>query len=191
MIVYGDSYTLGENNGFVSFADYLRIEKHGISGTCLDDYSIYPVKDGLISQISDCTGEVLIEYGVNDAASLATGYVSKETIKVAIAKVRDLTKDAYFLALTKNTDDLMYFSAQYAKYLTYDYLKGLFKISAIEFYDSYQWLCEVMGRTFKTFYMLPEGFKEYDTDGIHPTDKGYRLIADNLKQQMERLPIKR
>jgi len=190
MIVFGDSYTSGENNGFVSFADYLGIEKHGISGTCLDDYSIYPVKDGLVSQINNCKGTVLIEYGVNDAASLVTGYTTIETVKVTIAKVCDLLKDAdvYFLMLSSNLRDMMSFSTRYVNYLNNDYLKDLYDITADDFLWSYTRFCEMMQRKFKTLYMLPEGFNEYDTDGIHPTDKGYRLIADYLKQQMERLP---
>ena len=193
MIVYGDSYTSGENNNFVSFADYLEIEKHGISGTCLDEYSIYPVfNSGLLSQLHEYSGTILLEYGVNDAASLVTGYVTIETVKVTIAKMCDLLKnaDVYFLMLSADLKDMMLFSKNYAKYLNNEYLKDLYDITADDFLWCYTRFCEMMQRKFKTLYMLPEGFKEYDTDGIHPTDKGYRLIADYLKQQMERLPTR-
>ena len=192
MIVFGDSYTSGENNGNVSFADYLGIEKYGISGICLDDYSIYPVKGGLISQIDSCKGvenyfsKVLIEYGVNDAASLVTGYVSIETVKVAIAKVCDLLKnaDVYFLMLSCDFGDLMKFSIKYAKYLNSEYMKDLCDVTAEDFLWCYSRVCELLQRKFKTLYMLPKGFNEFDVDGIHPTDKGYRIIAEKLKQQL-------
>lgn len=192
MIVFGDSLTSGENNGFVSFADYLGLEKRGISGSCLDEYSIYPVfNGGLLSKLHDFSGTVLLEYGINDAASLVTEYTSLATVVVSIAKVYDLVKDAYFLMLTDNDEDLMKFSANYANYLNNEYLKDLDKVSADEFCYCYLRFCRLMRKKYKTLYLLPKGFQEYDTDNIHPNDKGYRQIADYLKQQMERLPITR
>ena len=190
MIVFGDSLTSGENNGFVSFADYLGIEKRGISGSCLDEYSIYPVfNGGLLSQLHDFNGTVLLEYGINDAASLVTGYVSLATIMISVAKVYDIVKDAYFLMLTDNDEDLIKLSENYAKYLNEEYLQGLDKISADEFFASYLRFSRLMQRKFKTLYLLPAGFNEFDTDMIHPNDKGYRLIAKHLEDQMKRLPI--
>ena len=186
MIVFGDSLTSGENNGNISFADYLGIEKRGISGTCLDEYSIYPASGGLLSQLHDFSGTVLLEYGINDAASLVTGYVDIAKIKVSIAKVYDLVKDAYFLMLSSDYADMKLFSTRYAKYLNSDYLKDLYGIEADDFLWCYVRFCEMMQRKFKTLYMLPEGFQEYDKDGIHPTDKGYRQIAENLKKQLEK-----
>jgi len=191
VIIFGDSLTSGENNGNVSFADYLQdfgIEKYGISGNCLDDYSIYPVRGGLVSQINEfCRGKILIEYGINDAASLVTGYASIVDVKIAIAKVRDLLQDSevYFLMLTQNYRDLMAFSKRYAKYLNEEYLKGLMEVSACDYLGCYLRICELMIDKFKTIYMLPDKFNEFDTDGIHPTDKGYQLIAENVKKQLK------
>lgn len=187
MIVYGDSYTSGENNGNISFADYLGIEKRGISGSCLDEYSIYPVfNGGLISQLNNTNDTILIEYGINDAASLATGYIGYDTICIAVAKICDMLKgkDIYFLMLTKNRDDMARFSVNYAQYLNEDYLKDIYTVTARHYWDCYNSFCYIMRKKFKTIYMLPDGFREYDTDNIHPTDKGYRLIADNIKKQL-------
>lgn len=187
MIVFGDSLTSGENNGFVSFADYLGIEKRGISGSCLDEYSIYPVfNGGLLSQLHDFSDTVLLEYGINDAASLVTGYVEIAKIKVSIAKVYDLVKDAYFLMLSSDYKDMQLFSTRYAKYLNSEYLKDLYDIEADDFLWCYLRFCELMQSKYKTLYLLPKGFREYDTDGIHPNDKGYRQIAVYLKQQMRK-----
>ena len=187
MIVFGDSLTSGENNGNISFANYLGIEKYGISGNCLGDYSIYPVRGGLVSQIGNyCTGKVLVEYGINDAASLVTGYASIVDVKIAIAKAADLLQkaDVCFLMLTESYRDLVGFSKRYAKYLNEEYLKGLFEISACDYLGCYLRVCELMIGKYKTIYMLPDKFNEFDTDGIHPNDKGYRLIADNIKAQL-------
>lgn len=34
--------------------------------------------------------------------------------------------------------------------------------------------------------MLTDNFQEFDKDGIHPTDKGYKIIAEHLRKQLER-----
>ena len=186
MIVFGDSYTTGENNNNVSFADYLGIEKHGVSGSCLGNYSIYPVNGCFLTEQHDCNDTILIQYGINDAASLVTGYVTVETVKIAIAKTYDLLKDkdVYFLELTESFRDLVDFSRRYAEYLTQDYLKDLCEIKTYDFLKCYMLFCQLMRKKFKVLYLLPDKFKEYDTDSIHPTDKGYRIIAENIKKQL-------
>ena len=187
MIIYGDSFTSGENNNNVSFADYLKQGKCGISGSCLDEYSIYPVKDGsFLASYQSCKEIVLLEYGINDAASLVTGYATADVIKVSIAKVADLLKDtnAYFLALTKKQSDLKSFCIRYANYLNHDYLKGLYTISDTAYQTSYELFIALMQEKFKMLYMLPDDFQDFDEDGIHPTDKGYKIIAEYLKAQL-------
>lgn len=187
MIIYGDSYTSGENNGNISFADYLGIESKGVSGTCLDEYSIYPVHgESFVSLYQKHDGIVLLEYGINDAASLTAGYVADNVIRVAVAKTADLLKDndAYFLALTEDPIDLDSFCARYTNYLRDDYLKGLYPaLYANTFRRHYEFFISLMRKKFKTLYMLPSGFKDFDEDGIHPTDKGYKIIAEYLKSQ--------
>ena len=188
MIIFGDSLTSGENNNNRSFADYLGIEKYATSGTCLDDYSIYPVKGGCVHQIWGNSDVFLLEYGINDAASLVTGYIGIESVKISIAKVCDLLQgsDVYFLMLSESLKDLMAFSTRYARYLNTEYLKDLYDITAEDYLWCYSRFCELMQRKFKTLYLLPDGFKEYDRDGIHPTDKGHRLIAENIERQLKK-----
>lgn len=189
MIIYGDSYTSGENNGNISFADYLDLKKCGVSGSCLGEYSIYPVQGGsFLSSYKKSGKAVLLEYGINDAASLAVGYVSMDTIKVSIAKTVDLLKDndVYFLALTKNEDDLKAFCERYVDYLNLDYLGGLYTVSDTAFQDGYKSFVALTQKKFKTLYMLPDGFQDFDKDGIHPTNKGYKIIAEYLKSQLGR-----
>lgn len=42
----------------------------------------------------------------------------------------------------------------------------------------------LLRKKFKVLYMLPDGFRDFDEDGIHPTDKGYRIIAKHLEAQL-------
>lgn len=186
MIVYGDSYTSGENNHNISFADYLGIKKRGVSGSCFDEYSIYPVANGsFVSTYQDTNEIVFLEYGINDAASLAVGYIGIDTVKVALAKTVDLLKGKkpVFLSLSNDEKVLAKFSKRYADYLNKEYLKGLYDISPRAFYAAYQRICWYVQGFSETVYMLPSGFKSFDVDGIHPNDKGYKDIADNIKKQ--------
>lgn len=186
MIAYGDSYTSGENNNGISFADYLGIQKQGVSGSCLGGYSIYPVEDSLLSTFRPTTDTVLLEYGINDAASLLVGFASMDTVKVSAAKAVDIMcgADVFFLALTEDEEVLKSFCQRYVKYLNEEYLKGFYTVTATDFQSCYERFCTVMRTAFPVKYMLPQGFKDFDTDGIHPTDKGYKAIADNLSRQL-------
>lgn len=142
MIIYRDSYTSGENNGFVSFANYLNQKKRAISGSCIGDYSIYPVRcSSFLEKYKKTQDTVLLEYGINDSASLVARYVSKDVVNVSLAKARDLLKynEVYFLALTRNENDLLSFCKRYTKYLNFEYLKGLYFISEKDYYESYKY----------------------------------------------------
>lgn len=187
MIVYGDSYTSGEDNNGVSFADYLKVAKCGVSGSCLGEYSIYPVYNGsFVSLYQNCQKTVLLEYGVNDAASLVAKYVDMHKIKIAVAQAADLLQnnDVYFLALTRSQRDLKSFCDRYADYLNNEYLRDLCVVQSEDYQNSYENFVAVMQKKFKTLYMLPDGFQDFSADGIHPTNKGHKTIATYLQKQL-------
>ena len=106
-LFFGDSYTSGENNNTVSWVNYIGMHddyvNNAISGTTMGDYSLYPVKDhDLLHQLYQQTEEIkkadriVLAYGLNDIAAVATGYTKIINVKVALIKCLDYIKQINF-----------------------------------------------------------------------------------------------
>lgn len=91
LLFIGDSFTAGENNNFISYAQYLDKNydstQIGVAGTTIGEYSLYLV-DGfsLLSQIQrykddiSKAGTIFLEYGINDISSMLGNKVSYQQI---------------------------------------------------------------------------------------------------------------
>lgn len=199
-VVFGDSIAAGENNGGVSFVEYLGGTNFnaGVSGTTIGEYSIYPVDgNSLLSLIGknanllkNCEN-VLIEYGCNDVASIMCGFATEQTVIVSLVKALDWIKQinpnchVYFLALGSD-GVITEFAKNECNYLQYDYFgKFGFRFPVNKFAEIYKNLLNHIGKICDILYMF------YDTvelsscissDGIHPNDLGHTTIAEKLNQ---------
>ena len=205
-LFFGDSMTSGENNGNVSYADYISNSiKIGVSGTTIGEYSIYPVDgNSLLSLIPKHIKEIkeaeniFIEYGINDTTSILVGNVKATQVLVAFVKALDYIKQInpeaklYFLVAENATISLAL--SQY-KYLRNDYMKNYWSEDAgnakdwAQLYEEF--ISVVVSKSDVKIIEMFNNDKEYrdnlDTDGLHPTDKGYRMIAENIKTELYKI----
>lgn len=204
---FGDSFTSGENNGFKSFVDYLDSEidaaiiKYGESGTCIGNYSLYPVKDcSLLSMLYgsdslDAADAVFLEFGINDAAAVYKWYTSTTNILIDLRKAIDYIQQntnagtsTYFIRFDEVT--LRRLAKYQVAYLQEYYqdlppkdaaARELYEKRIIKCYDAIadtaiKYGCKPL------FIHVPAD--EWDTDNLHPTDAGYRNIAQTLRAQL-------
>lgn len=204
VVFIGDSLTSGENNNFRSYAHIVKektdynVSVLGVSGACFGDYSIYPVKDTLFTLV-DTNTEVIrdadylfIEFGINDTAAVAMGYVDLNKVYISIVRavdyIKQLNKDVNLTFLL--VDVTREYSLKYLEYLKYDYFKDYPAMSNSIDYDSWYYLNwdftyknirEFISESFNMI-LINEGVKsEYlDSDNIHPTERGYVIIANSI-----------
>ena len=147
VVFIGDSLTSGENNNFKSFADYYaeihpehKISKFGVSGACMGDYSIYPVKENMFdicytlcndSDLIANADKVYLEYSVNDTTAVAASYVNLNQVYITVAKTVDMLKqtnkniDIYFIVpFDCFSNDIDMFADYHIDYLNNDYLSN-------------------------------------------------------------------
>lgn len=208
ILFLGDSITSGENNNFVSFVDKLRwnnnwlVDKVGVSGACMGNYSIYPVEHkSLLNSLYDISLDklssynvIFIEYGVNDITSQLLNYVNEEVIKLEFRKCIDYIRQnsqakIIFIALS-NVLAQAEATGQF-DYLYRDYLKGCYhdfircsRGSFINLWtDSYRALVDNWIKKFvdDTYYIRKMHFP-FDKDKMHPSDEGYQQIASSLEK---------
>jgi len=202
LVFYGDSLTSGENNNFISFVDKLSemgydVTKIGVSGTTIGEYSLYPV-DGfsLLNQLREeefiGSDYVFLEYGLNDSAVVSVGKINTLIPLLELRKridfIRQKSPDTKIVFLSAGTIYHAFAAAQEA-YLYHDYLK-----------DIKQFLPECCATVASTYEIICKGaaaycdyvcqmFKEgqyispiLDDDCLHPNDKGYKIIAENVSE---------
>lgn len=199
----GDSITSGENNNGISYADYIPFsEKIGFSGTTIGEYSLYPV-DGQsllsvipqnIDKIKDAEN-IFLEYGINDTSALIVGNVKATQILVSFVKALDYIKQInpnaklYFLV---GTNALMSLALNNYKYLKNDYMKFYWTDevgNARDWAQLYQQFVDVVVSQYDiTIVEMFKNDKEYrdnlDKDNLHPNDKGYQIIAENIQEEI-------
>ena len=204
ILFFGDSLTSGENNQFKSYVDYLGLNdyiNYGVSGTTLDDYSLYPVgKTDLYNLLQENKSQlaqaesIFIEYGVNDISSVVSKYTTIERVICSLIKCIDFIKQnssakINFILIGNNKKSIDLFAKNQINYLKKDYLKStnihLSKYKWIKNYDRFASI--VKNNRDLNVYYLYEG--EYpsnliDADGIHPTDTGYKIIASNIRKDI-------
>lgn len=201
ILFFGDSLTSGENNNFISFVDKLNLKNYtnyGVSGTTLGDYSLYPVgKNNLIDLIEEHQSEIktadiiFLEYGCNDISSVEAGYTNLNTVIISLVKCIDYITQLnpkvqiYFISLgvTKNI-----FSKGQVDYLNTCYLKNS-DISIVNenWISTYMKFESIMSSIIKNHIVLSTKSLSQDLldmDNLHPNDKGYSLIAEEIKNQL-------
>lgn len=195
ILFFGDSLTSGENNNFIGFVEKLNNKElinYGVSGTCIGDYSLYPVQDtNLLQQLYKHSDElkkakkIFLEYGSNDISSILCEYVSLNQVKIDFIKCIDFIKqinnqcDICFITLSKNVVNM---AKGQCNYLNKDYLKTLSKkIKKDEWIRLYADFIVFISSIVKTIE-LP--LFDLDSDMIHPNDKGYEEIANVIKESL-------
>ncbi len=199
-LFFGDSLTSGENNGFTGYVEYLEkligesCINLGVSGTCIGDYSLYPVGQTNLLQLlykNEDTirkaDKIFLEYGANDISSICAGFTTLNVVEIELIKsldfIRQLNNKAaiYFVTLGKNSWSM---ARGQSDYLNYDYLKYLKpQISDLEWdrkYHEFQLFIEHLPITFIEMPQLDK--EEISDDNIHPNAAGYEKIAKKLSE---------
>lgn len=204
ILCIGDSLTSGENNDFVSYTKYLQellpfdlVTRNGVSGTTIGDYSIYPVEPNtdLVSTLRRCKRDVawantiLIEYGANDASAIMLGNITQAQVLIAFNKALDLISQinprakVYFLTMTlaAPSSDYAKFHCQYLKEYYGNLPANIFPAQWNYYYSFIRDLPKKKGiPLIPMFKNVKELLGTLSDDKIHPTDAGYRLIAQNI-----------
>ena len=200
ILFFGDSITSGENNNFNGFVEKLNNKECvnlGVSGTCLGDYSLYPVgKNNLIDlvikekdKIKDAD-IIFVEYGSNDISSVLLNYTNINNCLIELIKAVDSISQIndnarlYFVSLGENKKR---FAKGQVDYLKNDYFKNLDKalfndIKEEDLYDKwlgdYNFFDFFVKKCIKNVIDLPLlDDSEIDKDNMHPNDKGYTKIS--------------
>ena len=202
ILFFGDSFTSGENNNFNGYVEKLKIndyKNYGISGTCIGDYSLYPVGNNNLIDILYTKKEeiekadiIFLEYGANDISSIICGYTTLNIALIDLVKCLDYIHQInprckiYFLSLGNN---LKTFSLGQINYLKDDYFKSISSLlfSSIEeciskwIYLYNEFLSYVRNTNIEIIEFPTLNKNELDLDNLHPNDNGYNKIADTIK----------
>ena len=200
ILFFGDSITSGENNNFNGFVEKLNNKECvnlGVSGTCLGDYSLYPVgKNNLIDLVIKEKDKIkgadiiFVEYGSNDISSVLLNYTNINNCLIELIKAVDSISQIndnarlYFVSLGENKKR---FAKGQVDYLKNDYFKNLDKalfndIKEEDLYDKwlgdYNFFDFFVKKCIKNVIDLPLlDDSEIDKDNMHPNDKGYTKIS--------------
>ena len=207
ILFYGDSITSGENNDFVSYVQKLGLrdyyENYAISGTTIGDYSLYPVKHNNLLELLykdeeqiKCADKIFLSYGANDISSVALGYVKIEDVMINLNKCLDFIQqvnpdcEISYIFLSDNKkiiSDLGKLQASYlSNYLGFDFNEKKFVKVWTKCWLKFYLYVDFHFRISEFYSMINEldFFQNYiDSDHLHPNDKGYEKIAENLIQQ--------
>ncbi len=205
ILFFGDSFTSAENNNFNGFVEKLNNKSYinlGVSGTCIGDYSLYPVGDtNLINllykeekRIKE-SSIIFLEYGSNDISSLICNYVSRNQIIIDLKKSLDFIYQInpnikiYFIDLGSNIER---FARGQVKYLLNDYFKDVNKLLFNDLNEDAlinEWINEykILENVFdllniRRINMPILSDADIDKDGIHPNDLGYFKISKELME---------
>lgn len=202
ILFFGDSLTSAENNNYVGYVEKLKLKEcknFGVSGTCISSYSLYPVEENnllhLLYKNKDAikeTDEIFLEYGSNDISAILSGFTDLKIVLIELIKCIDYIKQInsdikiYFITLGNNLNS---FAKGQINYLKNDYFKSISKLLFSSNDLIGKWIS-----TYKEFISYIENMNlnlveiphleddEFDTDGIHPNDKGYDKIAIKIKE---------
>lgn len=197
ILFFGDSLTSGENNGFIGYVEKLKLlnyKNFGVSGTCIGDYSLYPVGDNNLIQLLykhksdiEVADKIFLEYGANDISALTAGYIDIKRVEIDLIKCLDFIKQTnnkaviYFILLGVNDVKM---SESQTTYLMNDYLKNVdININKQTWLNTYRKFVEFVLKVISNIIYMPYLLEtDIDIDGIHPNDIGYEKIAYTLKE---------
>lgn len=201
LLFIGDSFTAGENNNFISYAQYLDKNydstQIGVAGTTIGEYSLYLV-DGfsLLSQIQrykddiSKAGTIFLEYGINDISSMLGNKVSYQQIldklDQAISTLNQINPNAKikFLVLSLDNEVIISYANNHHEYLT-KYFYPDQDINHIKqmWADNYIKLIKDISNRLETIPMilnLNQLKKYFAKNTMHPSKEGYKQIANNI-----------
>jgi lysophospholipase L1-like esterase len=205
-LFFGDSFTSGENNNFNGYVEKLEIKdckNYGISGTCIGDYSLYPVGNTNLIDILytkkeeiEKTDTIFLEYGTNDISSIICGYTTLNIVLIDLIKCLDYISQInpkckiYFLSLGNNLNT---FALGQIDYLKDNYFKSISTLlfSSINeciskwIYLYNEFLTYVKNTNVEIIEFPTFNKNELDLDNLHPNDNGYNKIADTIKKYIK------
>lgn len=199
VVFIGDSMTSGENNGCKSYAHYFQemnkdynVTILGVSGSCFGNYSIYPVESNLYTMIDKNEDTlykadlIVIEFGVNDAASVSLGYVDLTKVYISINRavdyIRQISSAKLLFILAVNPDSIQFtdYLFKYATYLNTEYLLDGINCQLLDLDNAYRSIYVFIKQNFNLITMDKDLYNNLDIDNIHPNDNGYKEFAERL-----------
>lgn len=164
----------------------------GVSGSCFGNYSIYPVESSLYTMI-DKNEDILykadlivIEFGVNDAASVSLGYVDLCKVYISINRavdyIRQISSAKLLFILAVNPDSIQFtdYLFKYTTYLNTEYLLDGINCQLLDLDNAYRSIYVFIKQNFNLITMDKDLYNNIDIDNIHPNDKGYKEFAERL-----------
>ena len=211
LLFIGDSFTAGEDNNFVSYAQYLDKNydstQIGVPGTTIGEYSLYLV-DGfsLLSQIDKYkekivnTDTIFLEYGINDISSMIGNKVSYQQILAALDKaisaLNHINPNANikFLVLSLDNEVIISYANNHHEYLTKDFYPNQDIIHVKQMWaDNYIKLIKDISNRLDIIPMildLNQLNKYFAKNAMHPSKEGYKIIANNINSYLLSKEIK-
>ena len=211
IVFIGDSLASGENNNFKGYPYYYKVnhpEHHvdifGVSGSCMGDYSIYPVKENMYDEVYELSYHtpiienadiIFLQYGINDTTALTIGYANFIQVCISIVKTVDMIKQVnndvrivFLVPFDKDSKSLQKFASLHIDYLIYDYLRN-YSIHSLSV-DIDKWLScykELLGfieNSFEVHYLDKHNIymSNIDEDNIHLTSLGYKKVAEYIDE---------
>lgn len=201
-LFFGDSITSAENNNFNGYVEKLKLQNfknYGVSGTCIGDYSLYPVEDTNLIQLLykkrdeiKNADRIFLEYGSNDISSIICEYTTIKVVMIEFVKCIDyirqnnLNCEIYYISLG---DNLSFFARGQIEYLKNEYFNNISdllftKDSLIDkWIETYNEFISYISKMNLKMIKLPIlNDSEFDIDGIHPNDIGYNKISNKFKE---------
>lgn len=207
ILFFGDSLTSGENNNFESYADKFNLKyswNFAISGTTIGNYSLYPVGETHLLKLLEVKDKsvraadiIFLAYGANDITSAAIKYTSILNVLIDLNKSIDLIRQKnpdckiYFILPSQNKKVVLSLAEANKNYLE-NYLYGvdIDKNFLKRWVDGYKEFYKYIVRhqfIDDVFYMIGDENFMVDricSDRLHPDDKGYEIIKNNIEQQL-------
>ncbi len=201
-LFFGDSITSAENNNFDGYVEKIKLQNfknYGVSGTCIGDYSLYPVEDTNLIQLLykkrdeiKNADRIFLEYGSNDISSIICEYTTLKVVMIEFVKCIDYIRqnnpncEIYFISLG---DNLSFFAMGQIEYLKNEYFNNISdllftKDSLIDkWIETYNEFISYISKMNLKIIKLPIlNDNEFDIDGIHPNDIGYSKISNKFKE---------
>ena len=201
IVCFGDSLLEGSNSK-TRFMDYLIDDKteiinHGISGTTIGEYSIYPVDGNSLLSIYNKDDKIkdadtiILEYGSNDISALMCDFITFDKIMISFVKaldgIRQLNPKANikFLSVTDDPNVLLKYSELQCLYLEEEYFMNYnFKFPVSMYADRYRYFIDAVSKSVPVIpmiYTVDFMDKYIGSDNLHPNEDGHRLIAANIQ----------
>lgn len=214
IVVFGDSLASGDNNHSKSYIHYLKLDRYhiinnAVSGTTLDNYSIFPVGDNDLLSLADKykselkqADAVILSYGFNDILSAALTRTDIVGIIIALSKFVDIlgvyNKKArliflYPFALFPDNKDMLPITRFVDYVMNYTQLYKLDATGAIRekvldsAVETYRTLVSyIVSSTNMMAFPIFENSQTYmkyidEKDTLHPSAEGYKHAAKRLK----------